>query len=128
MPRTASKESAIEKTVKYMRRVQSGGEVSLKFTNYASKNCIIYKLNKYHYLDTELYVIDMQALREMARLFSKPNNVELIHLDLCNMGDEEALEFAKANWANLRFLSLSNNLIKRRGIDAIAKAKLPELR
>lgn len=80
MPRTASMGSSIEKTLKYMRKVQQSGEVSLKFTNYTSKNCIIYKLNKYHYLDSELYVIDMQALREMARLFSKPNNVELVHL------------------------------------------------
>jgi hypothetical protein len=54
--------------------------VSLKFTNYTSKNCIIYKLNKYHYLDSELYVIDMQAVKEMARVFKNDNNVELIHL------------------------------------------------
>ncbi len=64
----------------------------------------------------------------MAKLFSKPNNVELIHLDLCNIGDLEALEFAKGNWNNLRFLSLSNNAIKRRGIDALARSKMPELR
>jgi hypothetical protein len=54
--------------------------VSLKFTNYASKNCIIYKLNKFHYLDSELYVIDMQAIKEMAKVFKSANNVELIHL------------------------------------------------
>lgn len=80
MPRTASIENAIDKTIKYIRKVQQNGEVSLKFTNYTSKNCIIYKLNKYHYLDNELYVIDMQAVREMAKVFKHPNNVELIHL------------------------------------------------
>ena len=51
-----------------------------------------------------------------------------MHLDLCNLGDEEVLVFVKGNWSNLRFLSLSNNRIKSRGLEAIAKAKLPELR
>ncbi len=44
--------NSIDKTIRYIRRVQQGGEVSLKFTNYTSKNCIIYKLNKFHYLDS----------------------------------------------------------------------------
>ena len=80
MPRASSKESAVDKTLKYIRRVFQSGEVCLKFTNYASKNSIIYKLNKYHYLETDLYVIDIQAFREMTKLFKGNNNVELIHL------------------------------------------------
>lgn len=87
MPRTASIGNAIDKTLSYIRKVFKDGEVALKFTNFASKNCIIYKLNKYHYLDSELYVIDMQAFKEMGKLFRTSNNVELIQLDLCNVGD-----------------------------------------
>ena len=75
MPRTASMGSSIDKTIRYIRKVHQNGEVSLKFTNYTSKNCIIYKLNKFHYLDSELYVIDMQAVREMAKVFKSSNNV-----------------------------------------------------
>lgn len=91
MPRTASIGNSIDKTIRYIRKAHQEGQVCLKFTNYTSKNCIIYKLNKFHYLDSELYVIDMQAVREMARVFKETNNVELIHLDLCNLGDEEVV-------------------------------------
>ena len=52
----------------------------------------------------------------------------MTHLDLCNIGDEELVEFAKANWDNVRFLSLSNNKLKRRAIEALVKGKFAELK
>lgn len=58
----------------------------------------------------------MQAFKEMAKLFRTSNNVELVQLELCKVGDEEMLEFCKANWDNVMFLSFSNNNIRTKGI------------
>jgi Ran GTPase-activating protein (RanGAP) involved in mRNA processing and transport len=52
----------------------------------------------------------------------------LSYPDLCNIGDEEAVEFAKANWENVRFLTLNNNKIKKRGVEALARGRFLELK
>ena len=51
----------------------------------------------------------MKAFKEMGKLFRASNNVELVQLDLCKVGDEEMLELCKANWDSVLFLSLSSN-------------------
>ena len=48
-------------------------------------------------------------------------------MDLCNLKQEEAVVFAKANWDNVRSLSLCNNKIGKGGVDALAKCCLSEL-
>ena len=127
--------ASIDKTRAYMRRVFRNKEVQLKFTNFSSKNCIIHKLNRYHYLQKDIYVIDVQTVQYMSVVFKTQNNVELINLgsifgyiELCNIGDEGLCAFSQADWERVKFLNLGSNGFKKDGIDALTRGHLSDLK
>jgi hypothetical protein len=87
MPKLASKQSSVDKSRITIRQAMKRGESSLKFFSYEDKSMIMYKLNKYHYLDTNKIVVDLHVIKYLAQLAAKENSIEQICFDLCSIRD-----------------------------------------
>lgn len=75
MPKYADRTSAMGNSFDQVRRLFNKGEKVFKFFLYEDKASIIYKLNKFHYLDTKKIVVSLTLIKYFAELAAKENPV-----------------------------------------------------